>query len=44
MTQAVATPPGTQAVARDTIRPFRVNIPETQIVELHLRAAFEPLR
>jgi pimeloyl-ACP methyl ester carboxylesterase len=39
MTQAVATPPSTQAVDSGTIRPFRVNIPENQIVELRRRIA-----
>src|SRR5687767_14677458 len=39
MTQAAATRLGTQAVDPDAIRPFRVNIPEKEIVELRRRIA-----
>ena len=31
MTQATATQPRTQAVGQDTIRPFRVSVPEKEI-------------
>src|SRR5687768_8279887 len=39
MTQAAATRPGRQAVDPEAIRPFRVNIPEKEIVELRRRIA-----
>jgi len=39
MTQAATTQPSTQAVDKDAIRPFRVTIPEKEIVELRRRIA-----
>src|SRR5687767_13750983 len=39
MTQAAATQPRTQAVDSDAIRPFRVSIPEKDLVELRRRIA-----
>ena len=39
MTQAVATQPSTQGVDPDAIRPFRVGMPENEIVELRRRIA-----
>ena len=39
MTQTAAAEPRTQTVEKDTIRPFRVSIPEKEIVELRRRIA-----